>query len=184
MINIVSKLCAPFCSPCYHVPTAPINDNLAEPFYIEPISRRGNSELYETIQVAQMYEVPSTSLSPERKETDIQNEHTYHVLDTAMTQERGSEDDNDTDTYHTLEPPVWRQTQANQRGHEYQELEGPTDLTDTETGQHHFSSHDRLYHTLEVNIYTLVHKLCFSFNYIYGSLVEGLKTMSCMFPIW
>lgn len=130
-----------------------------------------------------MYEVPSTSLSPERKESDIQNEHTYHVLDTAMTQGRGSEVDNDTDTYHILEPiPV-----ANQRGHEYQELEGPTDPTNTETGQHHFSSHDRLYHILEVSIYTLVHKLCFSFNCTYGrmaGLVEGLKTMSCMFPIW
>lgn len=138
--------------PCVHIPTAPINDNLAEPFYIEPISRRGNSELYETIQVAQMYEVPSSSLSPDRKQSDIQNEHTYHVLDTAMTQERGrEEDDNDTDTYHTLEPtPV-----EDQREHEYQELEGPTDLTDTETEQNQngcFSSHERLYHTLEVSV--------------------------------
>ena len=96
--------------------------------------------------MAQMYEVPSTSLSPERKESDIQNEHTYHVLDTAMTQGRGNEDDNDTDTYHILEP-------ANQRGHEYQVLEGPTELTNTETGQQHFSTQDRLYHTLEVNIH-------------------------------
>lgn len=96
--------------------TAPVNDSVEEPFYIDPIRR---SELYESIRVAQVYEVPTTSLSPGQKKSnsDIKDE--------------------DNDNYHTLEPPVvsqGRRTSKEGYGeHDYHELEAPSNHSDEDT---------------------------------------------------
>lgn len=137
------------CTALHSLSAAPINDNLAEPFYIEPVRRRENSELYESIQVAQMYEVPTTSLSPDQKQSETQTEPTYHVIETASKERGYEEDDDDSDNYHTLEPPTSVPV-GGQRGHEYQELEGPTAVETEEHQDGYFSPNDRLYHTLEV----------------------------------
>ena len=96
--------------------TAPVNDSVEEPFYIDPIRR---SELYESIRVAQVYEVPTTSLSPGQKKSnsDIKDE--------------------DNDNYHTLEPPVVSQGRMTSKEgygeHDYHELEAPSNHSDEDT---------------------------------------------------
>lgn len=60
--------------------TAPVRDSVAEPFYIVPT--RNSSALYESIHVAQIYEVPITSTS---MESDLDSHHTYHVLEASKS---------------------------------------------------------------------------------------------------
>ena len=110
-------------------PAAPMNDNLAEPFYIDPVRR---SELYESIHGAQMYEVPSTTTSF-KKQSEAESEHAYHVLEDMRGSQpkRSTEEDNeDSDEYHTLEPPpsVLGQEREGEGGHLYQMLEPPNSL--------------------------------------------------------
>ena len=97
-----------------YVYIAPVNDNLAEPFYIAP-TRNGDA-LYQSIDEAQMYEVPITT-----PESDSQ--HTYHVLEASRSpQHRGrGEDTANRNVYHTLTPSKQSEMQS-EEGHDYHEL--------------------------------------------------------------
>ena len=155
---MVSHVCALESCLKFFPSLAPINDDMAEPFYIEPIKMSENSELYESIE-AQMYEVPTTSL---KKQSEDESEHAYHVLEAAMdkSRDRGTEEDNyDSDDYQTMGPPPSPSVADQEKGregeemeeHDYQELERPSNLTVLETEQdEHFSAHDRLHPTLKV----------------------------------
>jgi tRNA A-37 threonylcarbamoyl transferase component Bud32 len=98
---------------------APVNDNLAEPFYIAP-TRNGDA-LYQSIDEAQMYEVPITT-----PESD--SHHTYHVLEASRNpQHRGrGEDTANRNVSHTLTSPKQSEMQS-EEGHDYHELESSTD---------------------------------------------------------
>ena len=93
---------------------APVNDNLAEPFYIAP-TRNGDA-LYQSIDEAQMYEVPITT-----PESD--SHHTYHVLEASRNpQHRGrGEDTANRNVSHTLTSPKQSEMQS-EEGHDYHEL--------------------------------------------------------------
>lgn len=85
--------------------TAPVRDSVAEPFYIAPT--RNSSALYESIHVAQTYEVPITSTS---MESDLDSHHIYHVLEASKSPRRVgvetlqlSEQSEGSHEYHELE---------------------------------------------------------------------------------
>ena len=128
---------------------APVDNDTGEPFYIDPIQR---SDLYESVQTAQMYEVPTNSVSPGQKWSE--SDHT--------AQKR---DDNDV-TYHTLEPPVTGRGKAGERGHGeqyYHELEAPGNHSDEDTDEYYeLVCHPSTVrdHLMSCIIYTL--GLCFT----------------------
>ena len=116
-----------------------MDDDLAEPFYVDPVTRSDNSELYESIRGgAQVYEVPTTSLGLDQQPPEGESQHAYHVLEASRNQyqDKGDkeEDNYDSEDYQLLEcPPSADQDGAGGEGeggeeggemqHEYQELE-------------------------------------------------------------
>ena len=68
--------------------------------------------------MAQMYEVPTTSLSVQ---SDVDSHHIYHVLE-ASSHPHG-EDNDDSDVYETLQPLPSELSGEKSKEHEYQELE-------------------------------------------------------------
>ena len=91
--------------------------------------RSENTELYESIAEVQMYEVPSTSLTRDQKQS---TEHNYHVLEAAVGRGAGR-----SDYYQVMEPPWLSAALQQQRGegegegkeeHDYHVLEAPRTL--------------------------------------------------------
>ena len=97
---------------------APTTDSLAEPFYIEATRR---SALYESIQTAQMYEVPTSSINTE---TSLDHHHTYHTLEATRSSHHGNSTQyySESENYQVLEPPSSNIGDM-EEGHDYHELE-------------------------------------------------------------
>ena len=153
----------------YVLYTAPTNDSLSEPFYIEATH---NSGLYESIRAAQMYEVPTTSLNVE---TNLDHRHTYHVLDASRSSQHGR---NTQLPYHTPQqtPTSEESMEESGEGHDYHELEAPRNVK-------------------KVNYVACImqpsgcfgngaHSHSKQFSFPYSIVYMMLLTQNCMCPAW